>query len=323
MDNSCLNCHRNHNAKGKERLLSSIQEEKVCFVCHNGNVGKNIRSVLGKTSGHRVDFYQGVHDPTENILSAPVHSECVDCHNPHQINNSNAKAPYVSGMLVGVSGMSVTGIPKEIAQYEYEVCLKCHGQDKYRVKTAVRRMFDTTNIRIAINPSNASFHAIAAQGTSNWVPSLEPPYTTSSRLYCTDCHNNDSSTKSGGSGPNGPHGSNYEYILERRYVTLNYAPWWEANYALCFKCHNPVYLFNEKLSGFGAHEKHVKIQNTPCSVCHDPHGSPQYIGLLNFDLNAVHPNGNDELKFVILGNKGYCYLECHGIEHKPREYIRR
>jgi predicted CXXCH cytochrome family protein len=321
-DNSCMNCHRSHSADGKERLLDGV-EENVCLKCHNGSVGQNIKALLRKTSGHQVDFYQGVHDPTENMLAAPVHVECADCHNPHRINNSTAVAPNVNGRLAGVSGMSVTGSFLDTAQYQYEVCLKCHGQDKYRVTTTIRRMLDTSNIRAAINPSNASFHAIAGQGKARWVPSLNPPYTVSSRLYCTDCHNNSNSSRAGGAGPNGPHGSGYEYILERQYLTTDYTHWTEANYALCYKCHNPFILFDNNLSGFEKHETHVKGADTPCSVCHDPHGSPNNVGLINFDTNVVFPNMNGEMKFEVIGNTGYCYMQCHGKDHSPKEYRRK
>jgi len=321
-DNSCMNCHRSHGAEGKERLLNGV-EENVCLVCHNGNVGKNIKVLLKKTSGHKVGLYLGGHDPTENMLTAAVHVECVDCHNPHRLNNSTAAAPNVNGRLAGVSGMSITGSMKETAQYEYEVCLKCHGQDKYRVSTTIKRMIDTANIRLAINPSNASYHAIAGPAKSNWVPSLNPPYSTSSRLYCTDCHNSDAADRANGNAANGPHGSRYEYILERQYLTTDYTHWTEANYALCYKCHNPITLFDDNVSGFEKHETHVRDADTPCSVCHDPHGSPYYVGLLNFDTNVVFPNLNGELKFEVIGDKGYCYMQCHGKEHNPKDYRRK
>ncbi len=321
-DNSCMNCHLSHSAAGKERLLDGV-EEAVCLKCHNGSVGKNIKNLLRKTSGHRVDAYQGSHDPTENILTAVKHVECVDCHNPHRINNSPAAAPHVPGSLSGTAGMTVTGSLKDTAHYEYEICLKCHGQDKYRVATSIKRMMDTSNIRVAINPSNTSFHPIAAPGKNNWVPSLKPPYTTASRVYCGDCHNSDRSARVGGSGPKGPHGSRFEYILERQYLTTDYTNWSEAHYALCYKCHNPISLFDENLGGFGAHETHVRGANTPCSVCHDPHGSPNNVGLINFDTNVVFPNMNGELRFEVIGNTGYCYMQCHGKEHNPKDYRRK
>jgi predicted CXXCH cytochrome family protein len=317
-----MNCHRSHGAEGKERLLSGV-EENVCLVCHNGSVGKNIKRLLKKTSGHKVELYLGVHDPTENMLTAAVHVECADCHNPHRLNNSTAAAPNVSGRLAGVSGMSITGSMKETAQYEYEVCLKCHGQDKYRGSNTIKRMIDTANIRLAINPSSTSYHAIAGPAKSNWVPSLNPPYSTSSRLYCTDCHNSDAVDRTNGNAANGPHGSRYEYILEKQYLTTDYTHWTEANYALCYKCHNPITLFDDNVSGFEKHETHVRDADTPCSVCHDPHGSPNYVGLLNFDTNAVFPNMNGELKFEVIGDTGYCYMQCHGKDHGPKEYRRK
>jgi predicted CXXCH cytochrome family protein len=314
--NSCMSCHHTHGAEGKHRLLSDQVEEEVCLVCHNGSVGTDIETVLRKRSSHRVGFYQGIHDPTENILNASRHVECVDCHNPHQVKSSQASAPNVGGRLAGVSGMTITGNIVKNAQYQFEVCLKCHGQDKYKVTTPIKRLFEYSNLRFAFNPSNASYHAVAAQGTSNFVPSLKPPYTTSSRLYCGDCHNADSGSK-------GPHGSRWDFLLERRYEISDYSGWSEAHYALCFKCHDANLLFNENVSGFASHDKHVREENTPCSVCHDPHGSSQYIALLNFDTNVVFPNINGELKFEIFGNKGYCYMQCHGKNHGPKEYTRK
>ncbi len=321
-DNSCMNCHRGHNAAGAERLLVR-EEERTCLACHNGSVGKDIRSLINRTSAHRVQFYRGIHDPAGNILSKSVHVECVDCHNPHRANASGASAPFVKGSLAGVSGMSVSGQILPTANTEFQVCLKCHGQAKYRVVTPMKRMFDTTNIRVAINPVNASFHAVAARGKSNWVPSLQPPFTPASRLYCTACHNSNSSARAGGSGPNGPHGSAHEYILERRYETADHTPWSVGNYALCFKCHNPNILLNDQVSGFEKHAKHIRGEDTPCSVCHDPHGSPNYPALLNFDTHVVFPNDSGELKFEAMGNKGYCYMNCHGKNHGPEEYDRK
>ena len=37
------------------------------------------------------------------------------------------------------------------------------------------------------------------------------------QIYCTDCHNSDDNREFGGVGPNGPHGSKWDHMLERRY----------------------------------------------------------------------------------------------------------
>ncbi len=325
-DNSCINCHSSHGAEGKERLLTDSREEDVCFICHNGNVAANVKRDFAKISAHNVKSYQGIHDPTENIRTASKHVECSDCHNPHASNSLNASAPYVPGALKNVPGVTMTGGKVAAASFEFQVCLKCHGEDRYFVQPPAQRMFPgTTNLRAAFQPTNASYHPVAAQGkdtTGNHT--LMPGYMpASSRVYCMSCHNGNSSKRAGGSGPNGPHGSAYEYLLERQYVTADYTRFSNANYDLCFKCHYSSRLMEETGSGFEYHKKHIDDEDTPCSVCHDPHGSPNYIGLLNFDTNVVFPNEDGELRFEVIGNKGYCYMECHGNNHAPRDYDRR
>ena len=37
------------------------------------------------------------------------------------------------------------------------------------------------------------------------------------QILCTDCHNSDDNREFGGTGANGPHGSKWTHILERRY----------------------------------------------------------------------------------------------------------
>jgi predicted CXXCH cytochrome family protein len=315
--NSCMNCHYSHGAGGKHRLLSSSMEEDVCLACHNGSVGQDVESAFRKRSAHRVNFYQGIHDPTENALTASRHVECADCHNPHRVRAMEASAPNISGRLEGVPGMTITGNIVKQAQYQYEVCLKCHGQDKYRVSTPIDRLFSHGNLRMAFNPSNASYHAVAAQGKANHVPSLKPPYTTSSWLYCTDCHSGDDT------GTKGAHGSRWDFLLERRYEISDYTNWSEAYYELCFKCHDPNLLMNPGVSGFEFHDKHIRGENTPCSVCHDPHGSPNYTALLNFDTTVVFPNMDGQLRFETIGGQGYCYMQCHGANHGPKQYTRK
>ena len=143
--------------------------------------------------------------------------------------------------------------------------------------------------------------------------------------YCTDCHNSSAAGPGpggGGMSPSGPHGSDFEYILERRYETMDNTPFSTSNYALCFKCHDSSVLMTSSASGFELHSVHLN-QGSPCSVCHDPHGSPEYIALLNFDENIVFSSVSGQLRFEIIGDMGYCYLNCHGIEHDPRSYQRR
>lgn len=333
-ENSCGNCHLPHKANEPERLLSKSLEEEVCFVCHNGNVAtstKNLENVFNtKSSVHGVVSYNKIHDPTENTSTMARHVECVDCHNPHMANESNSVAPNVSGALLGVSGADINGSRVTEASFQYQVCIKCHGGNlNYNILPSATRVIDTSNIRLAINTSNESYHPIVSTGKSGNVPSLISPYTTASIIYCTDCHNSDTSVNAGGTGPNGPHGSNYNYILERNYSTLDYSPYSTAAYALCFKCHDANSILSN-FSGFRQHRKHIYASIT-CSTCHDPHGVPSgnlddgdHERLINFDTNIVsHPtNAGLPPKMEFTPTSGTCYVSCHGKTHNGRMYLR-
>ena len=44
--------------------------------------------------------------------------------------------------------------------------------------------------------------------------SLDPAIPRGTLIRCTDCHNNDAGPRAGGSGPDGPHGSAYDFLLD-------------------------------------------------------------------------------------------------------------
>lgn len=330
-ENSCANCHRSHGSGTAERLLTQNNDDKVCRVCHSGNVARyDVFQDINKASAHLTSAYTGIHDPTEDVYTMPQHVECVDCHNPHSVREGEDVPPVVSGLLHGVVGVDINGLKVDEAVYEYQVCIKCHGDNpNFNRISFINRQVNSDNLRLAINPGNPSYHPIAAAGRASSVPSLRPEYTESSRIYCTDCHNSDSSVNAGGSGPNGPHGSIHHHILERRYDTTDYTSYSTAAYALCFKCHDPNVLMSGTSTFRGLHRRHVIRESMPCSICHDPHGVSQgtpedgdHVGLINFDLNVVQPDSGGRLRFEVDAIRGTCYMSCHGTEHSPKFYGR-
>ncbi len=327
-ENACAGCHRPHDGEGGTRLLVRYPEEAVCDPCHNGNVASdNVMQEFLKPSAHLVQTYTDIHDPTESPVTMARHVECADCHNPHQVNDTTATTPAVDGDLNGVPGVDISGAPVDPAIYQYQVCIRCHGDNAaFYVIPSTDRQLDTSNIRLAIQPTNPSYHAIAAQGTAASVPSLRSGYTPGSMIYCTDCHNSDTSVNAGGTGPNGPHGSAYAFLLERRYDTADYTPYSESAYALCLKCHDPAILLSGT-STFPMHRRHVIREDVPCSTCHDPHGVPQgvtedgdHVGLINFDRNLVQPDLSGRLRYEVVSGRAYCYMQCHGNVHSPAQF---
>ncbi|MBL9135354.1 MAG: hypothetical protein JNK85_05780 [Verrucomicrobiales bacterium] len=317
-DNACENCHRPHSAGTPERLLNFATEEDNCTACHNGNVAsKNVEAVFNKSSVHPIHLTTHVHDPTEDPVNAARHVECVDCHNPHASNGRPASAPNASGALDGVTGITVDGTVTRPLQKEFELCFRCHGDSLSRGPSLINRQFPETNTRVEFSPTSASFHPVAAVGKNPDVPSLLAPWTTSSMMYCTDCHNNDQGPNAGGTGPAGPHGSAFAPILERNLVLTDNQAESATAYALCYKCHSRTSILADRSF---PHKKHVQEERSACTTCHDPHGVAGQTQLINFNLNYVTPR-NGRIEFVKTGRfNGNCTLVCHGESHNAESY---
>ena len=78
----------------------------------------NLKSEMSKFSRHDVARYEGLHDLKESPSVSIMHVECVDCHNPHAVQDTIARAPVVPGPMRGVSGVTASGSSTERVQYE-------------------------------------------------------------------------------------------------------------------------------------------------------------------------------------------------------------
>jgi len=259
-NNGCESCHRPHAPQVGQRLIKQ-SEENVCFQCHDGSVAtRNIKTeFLGKTYKHPVLLTPSTHDAAESPSSAAHampetsagqtrHSECADCHNGHQANNSTAQPPLISGALLGVRGQSSSNSFLPQSANEYEICFKCHGDSANKPQSLDKsiagigygrnpqRQYDAGNLN-AYNTrveftQGISWHPVTRPRnlSSSEVPSLRSsvmsnsgsplpnrPLASGSQIYCMDCHNNDTGRNLGGSstGASGAHGSNIAHLLER------------------------------------------------------------------------------------------------------------
>jgi cytochrome c553 len=228
------------------------------------------------------------------------------------MGGSNAIPPDITDNLKGVKGVNLAGVVVEEASYQYEICFKCHGDNPFSSPEIPRQIYDD-NIRLKFDPSNPSLHPVTDIGKSSHVPSLRPELTTSSMIYCTDCHNNDTS-----SNLLCPIGSIYPHLLREQYLQDDYTSYTYSSYALCFRCHNPDILLSDQ-STFPQHDRHVRQESIPCSFCHDPHGVPTARGanainnahLINFDTRFVTSGSYDS------GARS-CSVSCHS--SNPRNY---
>lgn len=326
-ENACENCHNPHQAGGPQRLTNYLPEENNCLDCHNGNVAEeDVQADIEKAYSHNVFGYTGVHDPLESNIAQNRHVECVDCHNPHQANSTDAEAPLISGKLRGINGVDTDGNPIQNIDNQFELCYRCHADSPDKPGSRTTRQIEQSNVRFEFDISGPSFHPVEAPGTNPSVPSLLPPYSETSIIYCTDCHASNNSSAAG------PHGSVYPGLLKYQYETADFVLESYQAYELCYQCHNRDAIINDTSTEFGedVHRKHIIDTNTPCNACHDPHGISSSQGdatnhshLINFDLSIVRQSSGafGRLEFIDDGNlAGRCYLFCHNRNHNPRSY---
>ncbi len=356
-NNGCESCHRPHFAGAAPRGLKAI-EEATCgsagSQCHGSSgIGRNIEAEFAKAYSHPTyrttpSVHDAAESPTnpsallpEQSSAEPRHAECADCHNAHASYSASTTAPKGSGYVAGVWGIDTnnllrmpSGAPTSVN--EYEICYKCHGDSANKPQENgmpdppyPNRVAPQFNMRLMFDPANPSYHPIEAPGRNASVPSLIAPWTTSSIMYCTDCHDNNQGPKAPtpGTGPAGPHGSSYKHLLAGRYDMDNSNTTESPSaYALCYKCHDRNVLFSTQ--SFRGHDQHIRDLRASCSICHDPHGisssqgnSTNNSALINFDKRFVTPSSGGILRADITpGSPTRCWLTCHGKNHSATGY---
>lgn len=322
--NACKNCHRPHGAGRPSWILHLENSSALCLDCHDGAVAsRNVAAEIRKFSNHGIDPAAPVGGVSQPFIEGNRVS-CPDCHDPHAAGG--AAAGNAPRSLAGVEGVSLQGVTVDAVTGDHELCFRCHGDNPVAVPSQIDRVAFQPNKRLQFQSSNPSFHPVGNQGVSSSVPSLIPPLLPSTRITCGDCHDSDRSQRAGGTGPAGPHGSMFAPLLVRRYDTVDFGRESAAAYALCYSCHDRNSIRADE--SFREHRKHIEAAQTPCSVCHDPHGISSAQGnamnhshLINFDRSVVFPSSSGRLEFEDRGTfQGRCYLTCHGVDHDPLEY---
>ena len=357
--NACLSCHAPHNGLGTTRLLRGSNEQD-CVACHNGSQAvypylPNLFSEYAAPKvGHPLSGALFPHDAAEPVLlNENRHSTCVDCHDAHGSNKVTTfpPPPAIRGSQNGVAGISasdgVTVLNPSVNQYEN--CLRCHGTSTGKSVNPIYGYLpvwavsagDPLNLIPQFALTAPSSHPVMHDRSSALPQPSLLPYMLNldgvtqgrpmgSRILCTDCHNSDDNREFGGTGPNGPHGSRWTHILERRYefsqstqpgLTINNlmpTPDLGVNgpYGLCAKCHD----LSSVISGLSFPQHGIHINGgISCSACHTAHGMGSPSGLIsgermvNFDVKVVGSNAGAPISYNRATNT--CNLMCHGVAH--------
>ncbi len=293
-------CHQNGHASGLDNLLNPWtgtpgpgnvnQEEGFCYTCHDGSVAAvNIQAEFAQAYQHNIS----PNDPGGEFV------ECTNCHNPHLANSTNKLANPDTGASTIWTGT------------QEDFCLTCHdGAPPGGITfpaTSTGTGFDKSTFVNSTHDNNVT----GPDGTLG--------------DSCRACH--------------AQHGSPYLANLLSNYVTADYNRWTygDGDYAICWTCHSEAAIIrdangNKAFNRFeDLHDKHVRGEDAPCILCHDAHAPHDggEAGLIDFtfalnngyDIQMIGGR-NPSNAFYINGNRGYCYLRCHGKDHTPKSYNR-
>jgi len=274
-----------------------------CATCH-------VVHKTGEARQREVDFH----------LTKGVPQLCLDCHDAGDANlaATHQGQPFAKSDCLTCHDPHESRAPKLLQKFAHQPfadksCDVCHQPARAGASPSLR----ANALDLNGNPSGRSL----AAGTY---------------LNCSDCHNNDNARALGGAAANGPHGSRYEHILERRYelepvpatpgastLGVSYAPGLSVAYALCDKCHDVDNALLSSDTVFGRHQMHVVGQRASCATRHAPHGvqggNPHFNAhLLNPDIRIVGPNQFGVLRVDTAART--CSLACHGKDHSNTAY---
>ncbi len=321
----CVNCHDPHGVKDASGVIPDllvVRGAALCVACHTGNPGPDVVSAFAKTYRHPL-----IGDPAGGDAVPPVATRaramaslsadartatCAACHNPHAGAREGVapRAPDGSRALAGVAHARLStagrGSPRVQSLVspadsafvrEHEICFKCHSGSAAAGARA-------SDIAAAVNPANASFHPIEAQGKNPGIDgrAFAPGWRADRLVVCSDCHSSDDDAS------RGPHGSDYPHILRRRYPAGSRDQQVRET-DLCFTCH-AYGTYGDAMAGeaasfsrFPGHRSHA-AKGLSCWACHVAHGSTNLPALIAQRSPGI-------VVYAQEGGGGSCTVSCH------------
>jgi formate-dependent nitrite reductase cytochrome c552 subunit len=227
------------------------------------------------------------------------HASCMDCHDPHEAKptagstrvtgsatNGNVAGPALQGAWGAKFGgtLAAWATPTSAnftkttlvagTDLEATLCFKCHSSfyGALPIAPSSSPAFTETDTAKEFNPANVSFHPVLASAGGNLgaTGNVKAPWTRTSLMTCSDCHESDVTTD-----PNGPHGSAAKFILKGPNTTWSSAVTNSStgmpNGTFCINCHN------QNFSGGRFLDHTVGNHAIACMNCHAaiPHGGPR------------------------------------------------
>lgn len=307
---ACYNCHDPHGSGYQSSTLKPASD--LCFTCHDGTgpSSKNVAGQFDGTVGHTVKDpnYIARHVPGQDPAQMNYDDnsktvQCVDCHNTHILKT---KDTFVQDNLKA-SGIDVNGNFKQVADYQYEVCIKCHST--FGSKTTLPTGW--SDVRSRFQTTHDSHHGVfGVKGTNTYVNSTtltayglnilnRTPPAGQGKVLCSDCHYTHTGTDV----------SNPYNLKLSTDSAVSTAPLIVKH---CTLCHKPT-SYGYTTSTDSRFSDHSKGDHKTSNGCYECHGDPSVKGYMHgFTWNRygkfIRGRAIAEYYPSNIGSKNGCYL---------------
>jgi predicted CXXCH cytochrome family protein len=327
LEQGCTSCHRPHTSQAKY-LLKADTVEHTCAACHD------------------LPLKKFAHQPF-------VKGECTMCHQPHQANNAlllrggdGTKHCFTCHDGLKLTMQQAPHAHKPAA----ENCGACHDAHSTEHPKQLRAPLDQNcfscheNIKKHVEHSNVQH---AAMTTADKCANCHNAHASDSRdllrqrmdQVCLTCHEKMRPTLEGSKFLHGPiragscsgchdaHGAKFPRLLDRAFPKSFYTAFDPSKYALCFNCHEPQIVLEEKTDSLtefrdgdrNLHFVHVNRDDKgrSCKTCHSIHGSnlPKHMAS---EVPFEGSNWAMPIEFEKTDDGGSCAPGCH----VPKTYSR-
>lgn len=310
----CFQCHVKDEFKGS--FVHGPFAVGACLTCHDphgGNAPGMLR-VGGRQMCLSCHKEMDTHLANARFQHRAMDNGCTDCHSPHASEQRYQLRAAVPAVCAKCHEKTAGNLQKAASKHspttEAPACMNCH--DPHMSTEGRLLLADGLDICLKCHdkPVKAEQHELAnMKELLAKNPNHHGPIQSKD---CSACHN--------------PHSSSHFRLLVSDYPKDFYAPFFESNYALCFRCHESMLAKDERTTaatGFrdadlNLHFVHVNRSShgRTCRSCHEVHAStlPKHIGeTVRFGKWRL------PVKFSKTENGGSCEPGCHPLRKYDRQ----
>jgi predicted CXXCH cytochrome family protein len=287
---ACTVCHNPHAAD--QAALLSMERQSLCFKCHT-----TMQKRLAQ----------------EGYKHAPVTEDCMTCHDPHgadnRMNLSTAPPELCLDCHDSIADTLDDATVTHDAVTMEDACLNCHDPHVSKIEHNLLR--EPMDLCLTCHDKELGNGENKVMNMAKLLSDNPDHHGPIREKNCQACHQ--------------VHGGENFRLLIKEYPPEFYAPFQEERYSLCFECHEPDVVQDERtdtLTGFrngdrNLHYLHVhrEVKGRTCRACHNTHASkrPKHI------TESV-PFGNWELpiNYRQTATGGSCQPGCHKLYRYDR-----